>query len=155
MATKAPRQNIAGPDYQSDPHGWALHQARLLRAGQVSEIDLENIAEEIESVGRAEFRSLKSNLAQILLHLLKWTYQPSMRSRSWAVSINTHRRAYKSDLEENPSLKARLQDALEWAYKDARAAAADETGLPLKSFPSVCPYDWAEIVDQPIEWNGL
>ncbi len=153
MATKIHTQ-AASPDYWQDPYGWAMHQAALIRAGRLAEIDLENVAEEIESLGRSEFRSLKSNLAQILLHMLKWDYQPERRSRSWVISINKHRRAYQSDLDDNPSLKPRRAEALSEAYKDARGDAADETHLPLKTFPADCPYDWAAILDQVYDWDG-
>jgi hypothetical protein len=153
MATKI-QTTSQSPDYWKDPYGWAMFQAELIRSGRLAEIDLENVAEEIESVGRSEFRSLKSNLAQVLLHMLKWDYQPERRSRSWVISISKHRRAYQSDLDDNPSLKPRRQEALEWAYKDARNEAWEETHLPVKTFPTVCPYDWAAILEQPYVWEG-
>jgi hypothetical protein len=152
MATKI-QTTSASPDYWKDPYGWAIFQAALIRAGRLDEIDLENVAEEIESVGRSEFRSLKSNLAQVLLHMLKWDYQPERRSRSWVISINKHRRAYQSDLDDNPSLKPRRPEALREAYKDARGDASDETHLSLKIFPVDCPYDWAAILDAPYVWD--
>jgi hypothetical protein len=148
MATKV-QTTSQSPDYWKDPYGWAVYQAALLRAGRFDEIDLENIAEEIDTVGRNEFRSLKSNLSQILMHMLKWDYQSELRSRSWVISINTHRIAYRSDLTDNPSLKPRQAEALEIAYRQARQMAEAETGLPLKTFPLDCPYDWATILEQP------
>jgi hypothetical protein len=154
MATKI-QTTLKSPDYWADPYGWAVHQAVLLRAGRFDEIDLENIAEEIDTVGRNEFRSLKSNLSQILLHMLKWDYQPELRSRSWMVSIAKHRIAYSSDLSDNPSLKPRQAEALDIAYRQARQMAEAETGLRLKSFPVDCPYDWAAILERQHEGQDL
>jgi Domain of unknown function DUF29 len=153
MATKIHIESQS-PDYWKDPYGWAMFQAELIRAGRLAEIDLENVAEEIESVGRSEFRSLKSNLAQVLLHMLKWDYQPERRSRSWVVSIKNHRYAYKRDLKENPSLKPRREEARSDAYEDALNMAEGETHLPLKTFPTMCPYDWSAILEQPYVWEG-
>jgi hypothetical protein len=147
MATKAPKQAMEYPAYEQDAYGWAIHQARLLRAGQLSDIDIDNIAEEIETMGRSERRSLSSNLMQILIHLLKWTYQPERRSRSWMVSIIKHRDGYRHDLEENPSLKPEVPAILVRAYDDARRLAAAESGLPIKTFPEACPYDWPTILE--------
>jgi hypothetical protein len=157
MATKIQTQSESpaeSPDYWKDPYGWAMYQAALIRAGKLGEVDLENIAEEIETVGRSEFRSLKSNLAQVLLHMLKWQYQPEKRSRSWVVSISKHRFAYLSDLKENPSLKPRREDARRDAYEHALNMAENETHLPLTTFPVDCPYDWAAILEQPYVWDG-
>jgi hypothetical protein len=154
MATKI-QTHAESPDYWKDPYGWAMYQADLIRAGRLSEIDLENVAEEIESVGRSEFRSLKSNLAQILLHMLKWDHQAELRSRSWVVSISKHRYAYLSDLKENPSLTPRLEEAKTDAYAHALNMAEGETGLPLKTFPADCPYDWTAILERQYLWHDL
>jgi hypothetical protein len=147
MATKAPKQAMEHPAYEQDAYGWAMHQARLLRAGQLSDIDIENIAEEIETMGRSERRSLSSNLMQILIHLLKWTHQPERRSRSWILSIANHRDGYTRDLAENPSLKPEMPAILMSAYNSARRLAAAETDLPIITFPDACPYDWQTILE--------
>ena len=74
-------------DYDKDGYGWAMEQAALLRARRFSEIDLENIAEEIESVGKSERRTLESHLSRLMMHLLKWQYQPERRGNSWVCRL--------------------------------------------------------------------
>ncbi len=138
------------PAYDTDGYGWANSQADLLRARRFGEADWLNIIEEIESVGRSEWRSLESNLAQILIHLLKWHFQPELRSRSWLVSIGTHRLNFEADLDKNPSLKPKVPDTLLSAYTYARKRAALETGLDIQTFPDICPYDWDEIMTRQL-----
>lgn len=127
--------------YDEDLYAWAQEQAALLRAGRFSEIDVANIAEELETLGRSEFRAYASAYRVLLLHMLKWDHQPTKRSRSWWVSIAVQRGRLKEVLDDNPSLKSRRQDAIARAYREARLMAVDETGLPLVSFPEACPYD--------------
>jgi Domain of unknown function DUF29 len=131
--------------YGADLYTWAIEQAALLRAGLLEKADLENIAEEIESLGRNEFDKLTSNLAVILMHLLKWDHQPGMRTRSWALSIAAHRARAEDVLEDNPGLKSRWDEAVARAYRRARIDAAKETGIALKVFPTNCAYDRAAI----------
>ncbi|HHC25199.1 MAG TPA: DUF29 domain-containing protein, partial [Desulfobacterales bacterium] len=64
---------------------------RLLREGRFTEIDVDNIAEELEAMGRSEKRELVSCLTTLLVHLLKWKYQAVRRSRSWENTILTQR----------------------------------------------------------------
>ena len=131
--------------YETDFYGWIQQQAALLKAGQLSAIDLNNIIEEIETMGRSEYRELESRLTVLLLHLLKWTFQPSRRSRSWELSIDEQRIRFGMMLKENPSLKPRLDDMLVDAYRLAIVKAAKETKLEKKSFPAECPLNWQEI----------
>ncbi len=77
--------------YDTDIVAWASQQAELLRSGQWSRLDLANIAEEIEDVGKSEQRELASRLAVLIGHLLKWQFQPEKRSRSWADTIDVQR----------------------------------------------------------------
>ncbi|MEH3147652.1 MAG: DUF29 domain-containing protein [Methylobacterium frigidaeris] len=126
--------------YSDDLYTWAMEQAALLRAGDFSALDRENLAEEIESLGRSEFNGLVGAWRVLLLHMLKWDHQPDRRSRSWALSIRAQRDAAADVLTDNPGLKGRLDEALERAYRGARTLAAQETGLPLARFPERCPY---------------
>ena len=71
-----PRNSV---DYEEDFYAWTVEQARLLRLGDLSAIDVANIAEEIESVGRSDRRALESRLTVLLTHLLKWRIQSRMR----------------------------------------------------------------------------
>jgi len=126
--------------YDDDVFAWALEQAQLLRHRRFSEIDLANVIEEIESVGKSEQRAIVSSYRLIQMHLLKWQYQPEKRSRSWYNTIQRERRTLSADESDNPSLAANPNPLIAKAYRLARGDAADETGLPLQTFPDNCPY---------------
>ena len=113
--------------YDRDFYAWSREQADLLRAGNVSDADLGNIAEEIESMGRTEKRELISRLTILLLHLLKWRFQAAKRAPSWEASIRVQRNRLADHLEDNPSLKPLLPQALLSAYRDAALEAVAET----------------------------
>lgn len=133
--------------YEQDFYAWANEQAALLRSGQLSAADIEHIAEEIESMGKTEKRELESRLTVLLLHLLKWQFQSGLRGNSWRLTIREQRRRTTRHLQENPSLKARLDEVIEAAYGDALIEAERETGLPETTFPAVCPWSFEKIVD--------
>lgn len=139
----------AEPTYEADLYAWAMRQAEHLRAGNLGALDLQHLAEEIESVGKSEFGALVSNLAVVLQHMLKWDYQPGKRTRSWALSIDEHRVRVRLILRDNPSLKARVGDAVKDAYELAVRRAARETRLRLDGLPATCPYPLADILDRP------
>jgi hypothetical protein len=132
--------------YDQDFFAWANQQARLLRAGKLAEADIDHIAEEIESMGRAEKRELISRLSVLLSHLLKWQYQPARRGASWEVTIRNQRRALADHLDDNSSLKARVAEAVARAYEDARGEAYAETGLPEAVFPLTCVWTFEQIM---------
>lgn len=139
--------------YDRDFYAWANEQAGLLRAGKLTQADIENIAEEIESMGKTEKRELTSRLTVLLLHLLKWQYQPARRGASWEVTIGTQRRAITRHLADNPSLKPKLPEAIDDAYIDAHAQAYAETGLPKTTFPATCPWTFDQIMSEGF-WPG-
>src|SRR5471032_3643024 len=97
-----------GTTYEEDVVAWASEQAALLRAGKLSSIDIEHIAEEIEDVGKSEQRELASRMAVLLAHLLKWQFQPSRRSKSWKFTIRTQRKEVAYVLDEAPSLRGKF-----------------------------------------------
>ena len=134
--------------YDQDFYAWANEQARLLRAGALSEADIEHIAEEIETMGKAEKRELVSRLAVLLAHLLKWQYQPERRGVSWEVTIGNQRRALVRHLQDNPSLKSRVQEALADAYGDAKGDARAATYLPRETFPASCPWSFEQTMNE-------
>lgn len=133
--------------YENDFYTWTQQQSALLKSGQFSEIDVDNLIEEIESMGRSEKRELESRLTILLLHLLKWQYQPVRRGRSWALSIDEQRVQFLRVLKDNPGLKSLLDGVLADAYEIAVIKAAKETGLDKKTFPSVCPWNLQAISD--------
>lgn len=131
--------------YDSDFFAWTVEQARLLRAGQLAAIDTANIAEEIESLGRRDRRELRSRLTVLVMHLLKWSKQPLLRSRSWSATITEQRRQIEQILGDSPSLRSFVGEALAEIYPDARGRAAAETGLADDAFPATCPFTIDEV----------
>jgi len=132
--------------YETDFYAWIQEQAQLLRHHQWSQLDLPNLIEEIESLGRQQRAELRSRLKVLIGHLLKWEYQSERRSRSWLMTIRVQRRDTQELLEENPSLKPYLQEALQKVYESGRDLAVGETDLPLKTFPQDCPYKLEDIL---------
>ena len=134
--------------YEEDFALWSAEQAALIRAGRFDRVDLANVAEEIETLGRSDKHEIVSRMAVILLHLLKWQFQPSGQSPSWQASIVTNRDGIAGLIEESPSLVSYPAAALERAYRKAPQLAALETGLPLSAFPASCPYTVAQVLDE-------
>ena len=139
----------------ADSYEWACKQAEHIRAGRFDEVDLLNVAEEIEGVGNNELHRLTSNAEIVILHILKWQFQPSKRSRSWVLSIAEHRVRVRRDLRRSPSLAAKLDVIIIDAFDTARLRAARQTRLPLSSFPSTCPFDRHAILDLVFELDNL
>lgn len=137
-----------GTPYEKDVIAWAAEQAALLRSGDLSSLDIEHIAEEIEDVGKSERRELASRMAVLLAHLLKWQYQPDRRGSSWQRTIKEQRRAIAAHITETPSLRASLRNDIwfEGVWADAVAKAVEETGLDL--FPEDCPLSVEQILSR-------
>ncbi len=142
----APADAPARADCDRDFYTWLMEQARHVREGRWAALDRDNLAEEIESLGREQFNKLVSALRVLLAHMLKWDHQPERRTQSWALSIKAHRDDLDDVLTDNPGLKSRLSEAIERAYRKARIEAAQETGLEEAEFPEKCPYDWNDII---------
>jgi hypothetical protein len=134
-----------GETYEKDFYGWTIEQARCLREGRWAAVDRENVAEEIESLGREQFDKLESALRVLLMHMLKWDYQPERRGRSWMLSIEAQRVRVERVLDTNPGLKPRISEAVMHGYRLARLEATQETGLDKRTFPDQCPYNWDDI----------
>ncbi|MFZ2726623.1 MAG: DUF29 domain-containing protein [Methylococcaceae bacterium] len=134
-------------DYQKDFYGWTQQQAFLLKAGRLNELDIVNLLEEIETMGRSEKRELDNRLTVLLVHLLKWQYQPVRRGKSWQLTIEGQRDNCFDVLEDNPSLKPQLNDIMLRAYSKARTLAAKETGLDKSMFPLNNPWTLAQLLD--------
>ena len=132
--------------YDRDFYAWSQKQAALLRAGKLQQADIEHIAEEIESMGKTEKRELISRLTVLLLHLLKWRFQPAKRAASWEASVKVQRNRLIDHLDDNPSLKPLAPGALATAYRDAVIEAIAETGLPGPMFPEICPWTFEQVL---------
>ncbi len=137
--------------YERDYLLWLQTTSQLLKAKRFDRLDLENLIEEIESLGRSERNKLISSLRLIYQHLLKWQYQPHKRSKSWSDTISRERDNVSDYLEDTPSLKNLLQDEaiLAKAYQRGRRDAIRETGIP--NFPQDCPYP----IEQTLDHNFL
>lgn len=133
--------------YNTDYLRWIETTVEKLRDRHYDRIDWENLIDEIEDMGRSERRSLESNLIIVLIHLLKWQYQPEFRSGSWKGSIVEHRRRIRKALKESPSLKPYLEEILADCYLDAVEQASAETGLSVETFPQACPYTSTEALE--------
>jgi hypothetical protein len=130
--------NAAG--YDEDFYAWSMEQARLLRGGEFARLDIENIAEELESLGRSDKRQIESRLVVLLAHLPKWQVQIGFRSRSWSATIREQRRRIGRLVRESPSLQPAVDQLLAEAFTEARERAADETGLAETAFPAACRF---------------
>ena len=135
-------------EYEKDFYAWTIHNAKLMRERKLSEVDIENVAEEIESMGKRERRELINRFAILIAHLLKWEYQPARRSKSWECTIKEQRFELIDLLEESPSLKHEIEEQLAHAYKKSLLISEKETGFKLKTFPKSCPFSLKQILNQ-------
>lgn len=152
---KSIRANVpasAPTRYEDDPYTWGEEQVALLRAGRLTEIDAENIAEELADMGRSDLRSLRSAIGVLTMHLLKWDYQPAHRSRTWMATINEQRKQVRLVLRDNLGLKPKVAEAITDGYPIGRDHAVGETNLPYRTFPESCPYSFEEMMTRPIEY---
>ena len=133
--------------YERDYCLWLETTAKLLQEHHLKEIDFVALVEELEGMSKREKEALFSNLQVVLMHLLKYRYQPSKRSNSWRSSIREHRKRVKRAFKNSPSLKPYFTEIFAECYQDARELAADETGLPIATFPEQCPFTTEEILN--------
>jgi len=134
--------------YERDFYTWTKEQGARLRARAHNDIDWENVAEEIESLGRSERRELAHRLEILIAHLLKWRHQPELRGRSWSVTIANQRHAIQALLKESPSLKPMLEAMFLNAYPDGARRAAEEAWRFEGDFPASPPFDLDEALDE-------
>ena len=135
-------------DYQKDFYSWTCEQAELLKAGRFNELDVFNLVEEIETMGRSEKRELQSRLMVLLVHLLKWQYQPARRSRSWILTIKGQRINLEDVINDNLGLKPQLLGLLNNAYRLAIVEVCKQTMLEESIFPVKCPWTLDQIRDE-------
>ena len=140
--------------YDSDFYAWTQEQAKLLRQQKWESVDIANLIEEIETLGRQERRELKNRLGILLGHLLKWQYQPELRGNSWLATIREQRREVETLLQENPSLKPYLGEVIQKAYASGLDLAVRETNLPYATFPEICPYTLEQALDDEFFPDG-
>ncbi len=143
VATKPPANDL----YEADFYAWTQEQARLLREQRWADLDLDNLVDEVESVGRSDKRQIESRLEVLLAHLLKWKFQPGGRCNSWIGTIFEQRGRIAGLVEESPSLREFQRQEVFKSYRAARLTAAKETGIALGVFPEECPFTPEQVLD--------
>lgn len=146
MTTQLPETSV-NTLYEQDFYLWIATTVKELKEGKWDEIDIPNLIEELESMGRSERRELKSRLIVLLVHLLKWKYQPIQRCESWIHTINEQRRQLELILEDSPSLKPFLDEVWQECYTKARREASKETGLAVDNLPTESPFNSEETLN--------
>ena len=134
--------------YDEDFMLWLENNIDLLKNGKFNQLDLDNLIEELESMGKSNKKAMWSNLMILLMHLLKYKYQKDYRSNSWRFTIIEHRKRIKRDFKDSPSLRPYFNQIFTECYQDARDLASQETGLPLKTFPPECPFTQIEVLTE-------
>jgi hypothetical protein len=140
--------------HEQDFYLWTQQQANALKAGDLADIDMQHLAEEIESMGSSEKRELGNRLSVLIAHLLKWQHQPVRRGNSWRLTIQNQRDDIQDLLEDSPSLKLEMNKRMEKAYIRARRMASLEIGLAENDFPVECPFSLDEMILNPDFWPG-
>jgi hypothetical protein len=140
-----PRHPVA---YDDDFFAWTQEQARLLRAGDLADIDVENLADEIESAGRSDRQEIRNSLTVLLANLLTWNFQPRQRGASWTDTIAEERLQIDSVLADSPSLQPFFTEILAESYGCARSEVARETRMEVSTFPPECPYTLEQILSE-------
>ena len=136
--------------YERDYVEWLKATSKHLKNREFESLDIENLIEEIETLGRSEKRAIESRLRILLMHLLKYKYQSTKRTNSWRYTIREKRLCILKSFKDSPSLKNHFQTIFTETYNDARALASDETGLDIATFPQNCPFRIELILDT--EW---
>ncbi len=134
--------------YDKDFVAWADQQALLLEQGRWNELDLVNLIEEVRDLGNRHRDALESQLTRLLMHLLKWHYQPQNRGNRWLLTIKDARRQIAKLIRKYPVLAVHVKKAFLECYLEARVVAADETGLPVDTFPLNCPYTLEQVLER-------
>jgi hypothetical protein len=137
--------------YERDYYGWIREQVRALREHRIEEVDFENVAEEIEDLGKSESRSVESHLETLLAQLLKLSYAKALsrerNARSWENTIELARSRIRRLLNESPSLRPGLGHLCNSAYESARISARRALGFPQEPLPEASPWTLEQVMD--------
>ena len=144
MQTTTDRATLYDRDYSL----WLETTAQQLRKRQLDDLDIDNLAEEIEAMVKSEKRSLRSHLEVVLMHLLKYKYHPQKRTNSWHYTIYEHRDRIEKAFQDSPSLRPYFDTVFEECYKVARKKVAIEMGMEIARFPEVSPFSTVETLDE-------
>jgi hypothetical protein len=135
--------------YDEDFYAWSRQQAALLRDGRFAELDLAHLIEEVNDLGGALKRSVRSRIRTIVEHLLKLEHSPAQDSRAgWYDTILTQRGDLVDEL--TPSIRREVEPELAVLYDRARAAAAmslrkHDEPTAADALPADCPYSLDQI----------
>jgi ribosomal protein L29 len=143
VITKPPANDL----YDADFYTWTQEQARLLRERRWADLDLENLIDEVASVGSSEKREIRNRLVGLLAHLLKWKYQPAHRGASRRSTIREQRQQLAEIVEASRSLAGYLKQQAVERYVGATLRAAEETGIAIGVFPKDCPFTAEQVLD--------
>jgi hypothetical protein len=146
-----PSAGLSADLYDHDYVQWLTEVVKCLKYGTFDQLGSENLQyllAELEAMGRSEKRAIESNLRVLLLHLLKWSYHPQRRSRSWQSSIQEHRIRIRKALRDSPSLNNYLSEVFAETYEDASVLAACETGLSKDAFQRPCPWSLNQVLEE-------
>ncbi len=133
--------------YKTDFHAWTLAAADLVRRHRFDELNADDLAEELDSMGRKERNEVANRLVMLLAHLLKWHLQPAYRGTSWRSSIIEQRKQIQRQIQHSPSVRPYVAEAMMEAYPDAVDIAAREILLDSGRFPPACPYSQEQVLD--------
>ena len=134
------KTNISPTLYEQDYYQWLTTTAQKLRQGKLAEVDLVNLIEEIDDMGRSEKKAIRSNLRILLMYLLKYKYQLEKQTNSWLFTIVEHRKRLQESFKDSPSLKPYFSQVFDKCYQDAIDLATAETGLNRETFPNHSPF---------------
>jgi hypothetical protein len=139
--------------YDTDYVAWLEEQVAHLRAGRLTALDVENVAEELESLMKKERRQLENRLEVLIFHLLKWDHQPSQRSNRWRATVQEQRTRIRRLLRDSPSVRREVEPMCRDVYADAVGTAAIDTRLSETAFPPTLPYSIEQIFERelPVE----
>jgi hypothetical protein len=147
MTRAALKPRSAADLYETDFYAWARGQARAMTAGERESLDLENLIDEVESVGRSQRAAIESHLSVLIVHLLKFRFQPERITVSWRITLRNQRRDIERLITRSPSLRGYPAEILAETYRDAVRRAAQETGIDEAAFPRELPFTLAQILD--------
>ncbi len=145
--------------YEYDSHQWLNETISAIQQRRFSDVDWDNLVEELIDMGKADKNALLSNIKILVAHLLKLTVQsdaPDQMKRSWYNSVDEHRERVQDALASIPSLQTYLPEAIRKSYTGARKLAIKEgkrasygVRKPKESeYPQQCPFSLAQLLDE-------
>jgi len=137
--------------YDADYYAWVQDQVRALREHRTEEVDWENVAEEIDDLGKSVRWSVESHLETLVEHLLKLAYtQGTMSARNdrlWQGTVKLARAKVKRRLAQNPSLGSKMDELFATAYKDGRTRMLSRIKLSEDTIPATTPWPLEQALD--------